>query len=100
MSIAFEEPCSSVIGLHHGAAGANRLAGLFLRGLILCASVYTLGAEPTPATFVDIFNAFNQRNEIGYDEHSATIVNGQLVVRKTPGMLLPLLPSFGLSWEF
>jgi hypothetical protein len=49
---------------------------------------------------VDIFNAYDQINKIGWDDHSATIVNGQLIVHKTPGRMLPLLPSFGLSWEF
>jgi outer membrane cobalamin receptor len=54
----------------------------------------------TLRAFVDIFNAYDRQNEVGYDEHSATIVNGQLIVHKTPGRMLPLLPSFGLSWEF
>jgi hypothetical protein len=54
----------------------------------------------TLRAFVDIFNAYNQRNEIGWDDHSAAIVNGQLIVHKTPGRMLPLLPSAGLSWEF
>jgi hypothetical protein len=54
----------------------------------------------TLRAFVDIFNAYNRRNEIGYDTPSATIVNGQLIVRKELGRMLPLLPSAGLSWEF
>jgi outer membrane cobalamin receptor len=54
----------------------------------------------TLRAFVDIFNAYDQINKIGWDDHSATIVNGQLIVHKTPGRMLPLLPSFGLSWEF
>ena len=54
----------------------------------------------TLRAFVDIFNAYNRRNEIGYDSHYAYIQQGQLIVVKTPGRMLPILPSFGLSWEF
>jgi hypothetical protein len=54
----------------------------------------------TLRAFVDIFNAYNQQNEDGYDTPSATIVNGQLIVTKKPLKMLPLLPSFGLTWEF
>ena len=54
----------------------------------------------TLKAYVDIFNAYDQQNEDGYDQPSATIVNGQLVVNKAPLRMLPLLPSFGLSWEF
>jgi hypothetical protein len=49
---------------------------------------------------VDIFNAYNQRNEVGFDDHYAWIQQGQLHVVKTPGTMLPLLPSAGLIWEF
>ena len=28
------------------------------------------------------------------------LVDGHLVVHKTPGRMLPILPSFGLDWEF
>jgi hypothetical protein len=49
---------------------------------------------------VDIFNAYDRQNEVGFDDHYAYIQNGQLIVVKTPGKMLPLLPSFGLSWEF
>ena len=54
----------------------------------------------TLRAFVDIFNAYNQRNVDGYDMPSAAIVNGQLMVNKAPLKMLPLLPSFGLTWEF
>jgi len=50
--------------------------------------------------YVDIFNAYNQANKIGFDDHYAYVSNGQLVVVKTPGSMLPILPSAGLSWEF
>ena len=54
----------------------------------------------TLRAYADIFNAYNQRNEVGFDNHYAYVLNGQLVVVKTPGRMLPMLPSAGLSWEF
>jgi outer membrane receptor for ferrienterochelin and colicin len=54
----------------------------------------------TLRAYVDVFNAYDQRNTVGYDTTSATIVNGQLVVSKTPLKMFPILPSAGLSWEF
>jgi TonB dependent receptor/TonB-dependent Receptor Plug Domain len=54
----------------------------------------------TLRAFVDIFNAYDRKNEVGFGSHYAWIAQGQLHVVKTPGTMLPLLPSFGLSWEF
>lgn len=54
----------------------------------------------TLRAYVDIFNACNRENEVGFDDHYAYIAQGRLVVVKTPGKMLPLLPSAGLSWEF
>lgn len=54
----------------------------------------------TLRVYVDIFNALNRQNGIGFDEHHASIRQGQLVVVKTPGTMLPILPSAGLSWTF
>ena len=48
MNLAFEEPGSSVIGLRHGAASVFRMARLFLRGLVLCATACALKADPAP----------------------------------------------------
>jgi hypothetical protein len=50
--------------------------------------------------YIDIFNAYNQRNEIGFNDHYAFVSNGQLIVVKTPGSMLPILPSLGITWEF
>jgi hypothetical protein len=50
--------------------------------------------------FVDIFNAYDRKNEVGYGNHYAWIDQGQLHVVKTPGTMLPILPSVGLDWEF
>ncbi len=54
----------------------------------------------TLRAYVDIFNAYNQKNEVGFADHYAYISQGRLVVVKTRGTMLPLLPSFGLSWIF
>ncbi len=50
--------------------------------------------------YVDVFNAYDRRNTVGYDTTSATIVQGRLIVTKTPLQMFPILPSAGLSWEF
>jgi len=50
--------------------------------------------------YLDIFNAYDQRNVDGYDTPSATIVDGQLVVSKPALRMFPIFPSVGLSWEF
>ncbi|HWA08317.1 MAG TPA: carboxypeptidase regulatory-like domain-containing protein [Opitutaceae bacterium] len=49
--------------------------------------------------YADIFNAYSHANVDGYD-HTAAIVNGQLVVKKEPLTMFPFLPSAGVSWEF
>jgi outer membrane cobalamin receptor len=54
----------------------------------------------TLRVFVDIFNAYDRKNEVGFNDHYAYIQQGQLVVVKTPGTMLPILPSVGLDWEF
>jgi hypothetical protein len=54
----------------------------------------------TLRAYVDIFNAYDRQNEVGFDDHYAYISQGKLIVVKTPGKMLPLLPSAGLSWEF
>jgi len=54
----------------------------------------------TLRVFVDIWNAYDRKNSAGFNNHYGYIANGQLVVVKTPGKLLSILPSAGLSWEF
>jgi hypothetical protein len=54
----------------------------------------------TLRAFVDIWNAYNSKNEVGYNDHYAYVSNNRLVVFKTAGNMLPIIPSFGLSWEF
>jgi len=48
--------------------------------------------------FVDVFNAYDQRNLIAYD-YSTSSAGGVLTVTKKPRDLLPIIPSAGLSWE-
>lgn len=50
--------------------------------------------------FLDVFNLYNQKNlrSYGYD---VRLVNGQIRSTQVPGEeMLPLLPSFGVRWEF
>ncbi|MBK9989729.1 MAG: TonB-dependent receptor [Verrucomicrobia bacterium] len=54
----------------------------------------------TLRAFVDIWNVYDRKNSVGFDDHYAYVSNNQLVVVKTPGEMLPMLPSAGLSWEF
>lgn len=54
----------------------------------------------TLRAFVDIWNVYDRKNKVGFDNHYAYVSNNQLVVVKTPGEMLPILPSAGLSWEF
>jgi hypothetical protein len=56
--------------------------------------------QGTLRVFVDIFNAYDRENKVGFDDHYAWVERGQLNVRKTSGTMLPLLPSAGVSWEF
>ena len=52
------------------------------------------------SVFLDVFNVYNQSNlrSYGYD---LRLVNGQVVSTPVGGNeLLPLLPSFGVRWEF
>lgn len=50
--------------------------------------------------FVDTWNAYDRKIETGFNSHFAYVSNGQLVVVKTPGTMLSMLTSAGLSWEF
>jgi hypothetical protein len=49
--------------------------------------------------FVDIFNAYDRLNLLGYD-HSVSISGTVVTDRKKPREQLPFLPSLGVSWEF
>ncbi len=49
--------------------------------------------------FLDVFNAYDRVNLVGYD-HRVTVTGTQVTDVKKPREQLPLLPSAGVSWEF
>jgi hypothetical protein len=49
--------------------------------------------------YLDVFNAYDRTNLLGYD-HRVTISGTQVTDVKKPREQLPLLPSAGVSWEF
>ncbi|MBI5381507.1 MAG: TonB-dependent receptor [Opitutae bacterium] len=49
--------------------------------------------------FLDIFNAYDRKNILGYG-HSAVIQGNNAGVALNPRELLPILPSLGITWEF
>jgi outer membrane cobalamin receptor len=49
--------------------------------------------------FLDVFNAYDRTNLVGYD-HSLTIAGATLTDVRKPREQLPFLPSAGVSWEF
>lgn len=49
--------------------------------------------------FVDLFNAYDRINYIGYD-HRVTVAGTQVTDVRKAREQLPILPSAGLSWEF
>ena len=56
-------------------------------------------AHGTLRMYLDIFNAYNHYNLIGYD-HTVTSVGGILTNTLKPRDQLPLLPSAGLVYDF
>jgi hypothetical protein len=48
--------------------------------------------------FVDIFNAYDHANAIAYD-YDTSVSAGVLTVTKKPRLMLPILPTAGVSWE-
>jgi outer membrane cobalamin receptor len=49
--------------------------------------------------FLDVFNAYDRKNALGYD-HRVTVSGAQVTDVREPREQLPLLPSLGASWEF
>jgi hypothetical protein len=49
--------------------------------------------------FLDVFNAYDRMNVLGYD-HQVTVSGTQVTDRKKPREQLPFLPSVGATWEF
>jgi hypothetical protein len=48
---------------------------------------------------LDVFNAYDRENLLGYAPRPLWR-DGQLEVVREPRAQLPLLPSFGATWEF
>ena len=103
----FTDQIFSLVHLNNGALATTWVYGPV--GALRSPSYHRLDLRATRTyqlkrgtlrAYVDIFNAYNRENEVGFDNHYAYISQGQLVVVKTPGKMLPLLPSAGLSWEF
>ena len=49
--------------------------------------------------FLDVFNAYDRLNLLGYD-HRVTVSGTQVTDEKKPREQLPFLPSVGVNWEF
>lgn len=49
--------------------------------------------------FLDVFNAYDHTNLVGYD-HSVTVSGTTVTDVRKPREQLPILPSIGASWEF
>ena len=49
--------------------------------------------------YLDLFNAYDRLNYLGYD-HKVTVSGTQVTDVKEAREQLPILPSFGVSWEF
>jgi len=49
--------------------------------------------------FIDVFNAYDRTNLVGYD-HTVTVSGTTVTDVRKPREQLPLLPSAGVNWEF
>jgi hypothetical protein len=49
--------------------------------------------------FVDVFNAYDRVNVIGYD-HRVTVAGADVIATRRPREQLPVLPSMGVEWGF
>ena len=49
--------------------------------------------------YVDVFNAYDHANLVGYT-YSANVQGNQVTAQPKPKDLLPLLPSLGVEYEF
>ncbi len=50
--------------------------------------------------YVDIWNVYDRANSVGFDNHHAYLSNNQLIVVKSTGKMLSILPNAGVTWEF
>jgi hypothetical protein len=82
----------------YGERNAERLAPY--HRLDLRASRHWLVGRSRVSGFVDLFNAYGRRNERGYDQAVFFDPSGRATYRRDTDGMIPLLPSFGVSWEF
>ena len=61
--------------------------------------LYTL-KHSTLRVFLDVFNAYNHKNTLFFQQNPLVANDGSLTTRKNAETLLPLLPSVGLIWDF
>lgn len=53
----------------------------------------------TLRVFIDVFNAYNAKNQWGY-HRNVTVQGTNILVEQSRRKLFPVVPSGGLSWEF
>jgi outer membrane cobalamin receptor len=71
--------------------GYHRLDARLTRKITLAGSEFRL--------FLDVFNAYDRENLVGYD-HNVVVTGTTVTDTRKPRRQLPLLPSGGGSWEF
>jgi outer membrane receptor protein involved in Fe transport len=54
----------------------------------------------TLRAFIDVFNAYGQENALSYTQSPFRLPDGTIVAIKEVDELFPILPSFGLIWDF
>ena len=54
----------------------------------------------TLRAFLDVFNAYDQKNVLSFQTSPVLANDGTVATRRNPDMLFPLLPSVGLIWDF
>ena len=54
----------------------------------------------TLRAFLDVFNAYDQKNVLSYQTTPVLANDGTITTHRKPDILFPLLPSVGLIWDF
>jgi hypothetical protein len=88
---------ATAIGREYGPLNAERLPA-YARMDARVARYFNIGRGRL-SVFLDIFNAFDRRNAESLD-YEAYFTNGRLLVDETLSPMLPMLPTFGMRWEF
>jgi outer membrane receptor protein involved in Fe transport len=87
----------TAIGREYGPLNSERLPD-YVRMDARVARHFNLGRGRL-SVFLDIFNAFDRNNAESLD-YEAYFANGRLMVDETYSPMLPMLPTFGMRWEF